>query len=704
MARGLFICSIQPDAGASVIALGLVRTLHRALGAVGFYKPVGTGCDDEDLALMRAAAGIADDAHVGGPISTQAARNLLARDRLHELLDRAAAALHEIRERKSFVVVAGINNQRWAVAHDLDIDEAVAARLETPVLLVARGPKTSDDAGADALAAGVQAAQREFEGKGCEVIGAVVNRVSHDDFAAAARRIQAALTRAGLALFGVLPEIPTLAYPKLDAIAAALDGTVIRGNEFLTNLASKIIIGAMEPHNFLRHIDADGTLVIMPGDRSANLLALAAAQKAERRCNISGVILTGGLTPDPEIMSLIDDLAVSGFPIVCVAADTFTTADRIRSLNVRIRPQDDDKIQAAASAFAQHVDHERLWARLEMPRPRRRITAASFLDELIDRARAAARHIVLPEGEEPRTLRAVARLREMNICRVTLLGDRQRIVAAGRDAGVKFDAGVEALDPRESARRGHFIEEIVRIGQSRKGGMTAEVAANWLDASAIHFGTLMVHCGDADGLVSGAVHSTADTIRPALQVIRTRPEIGLASSVFFMPLRDRVLIYGDCAINPNPNPAELATIAISSAATARAFGIEPFVALLSYSTGASGKGQDVDKVAEAIQILRQRNPDFPVDGPLQYDAAVDAEVARLKQPDSPVAGRATVLVFPDLDAGNIAYKAVQRSAGVVAVGPVMQGLRKPVNDLSRGCTVDDIVYTVAVTAIQAAAI
>lgn len=351
------------------------------------------------------------------------------------------------------------------------------------------------------------------------------------------------------------------------------------------------------------------------------------------------------------------------------------------------------------------MEHERLWGALAMPRPaRQRSGSTAFLEQIIDRARASGKRIVLPEGNEPRTIRAVERIVDREICPITLLGKPAEIREAAEDAGVKrLDDRVEIIDPLESKELDRYADAVVEVRKGKRGGITPEVARQWLNESPIHFGTVMVQVNDADGLVSGAVHSTGDTIRPALQIIRVRPDVGTASSVFFMALKDRVLIYGDCAIVPNPNAQELAAIALSSARTARAFGIEPRVALLSYSTGTSGAGESVDKVIEATKLVKERNPDFLIDGPLQYDAAIDPEVGKLKQPDSPVAGRANVLVFPDLDAGNIAYKAVQRSAGALAIGPVLQGLNKPVNDLSRGCTVDDIVYTVAVTAIQAAA-
>jgi len=372
-------------------------------------------------------------------------------------------------------------------------------------------------------------------------------------------------------------------------------------------------------------------------------------------------------------------------------------------MDVRIRPQDEDKIYTTSSAVWRHVDHEQLWGVLKVPRPKKpKKGSTAFLEQIVEQARAAGKTVVFPEGDEPRTLRAVRKIVDMGICRPILVGDPDRIRQEAASAGVKLD-GVTIVDPRVAEKMSHYVDTVVQIRKHKKGGMTPEVARAWIDESPIHFATVMVQCGDADGLLSGAVHSTGDTIRPALQIIRVKPEEGLASSVFFMALQDRVLVYGDCAIIPDPNAQELAGIAWSSARTAQAFGIEPYVAMLSYSTGKSGAGESVDKVTEATKLLRERNPDFAVDGPLQYDAAIDPEVGKLKQPNSPVAGRATVFIFPDLDAGNIAYKAVQRSAGALAVGPVIQGLNKPVNDLSRGCSVDDIVYTAAITAIQATA-
>lgn len=704
MAHSLFVCGIDQEAGSSVVALGLGGVLRRAVREMAFFKPVGAGTDDQDVAVFRAAHGMTEKSEDICPVKVEEARDLVAHHHSERLLERINHCYQRLRAEKRFVLVEGINNQTSMNVFDMEINVDIAAHLRTPVLLVVRGSCAKGKTKVDQVLAEVLTARQAFLDRDVHVVGAVVNRVNTVDDPTVTEKFERAFAQADVPLFGVLPCLSFLGYPKLDQIAKEIGAEVLAHEEGLNTIATRVVVAAMEPRNFLKYLKTDRTLVITPGDREAILLALACAQRCPGRRTISGVVLTGGLRPDPEIIALIEGMGLPTMPILAVKEDTFGTASRIRDVDTRIRPQDRDKINTALSAVTEHVAHERLWDALEMsPPPRMRRGSQAFLEEIIERARAGQRRIVLPEGDEPRTLRAVGRIREMGICPVVLLGDPQQIRLAARDAGVNFDDGVEVIDPKSSSYLEAYAELVVEARKGKRGGMTPEVARLWLDESPINFGTLMVQNGDCDGLVSGAVHSTGDTIRPALQIIRVAPEAGLASSVFFMALKDRVLVYGDCAIIPNPNAQELASIAISSARTARAFGLEPRVAMLSYSTGKSGAGESVDKVTEATMMVRERNPDFAIDGPLQYDAAIDPDVGKLKQPNSPVAGRANVFIFPDLDAGNIAYKAVQRSAGALAVGPVLQGLNKPVNDLSRGCTVDDIVYTVAVTSIQAGA-
>ncbi len=701
MPSGLFVCATDLEAGSSVITLGLCEVLRTSVKRLGFLKPVGGGVGDPDVAVVRSACRFHHKACDLCPMTIEEARELVAQDRLSVLLERVGGCFQKHVGEHDMILLEGINNARASSLFDQEINEAIAAHLEIPVLLVARGQSEEGITRVDQLVANVRTAKRSFEEKNCEVLGVVVNRVTDQPFEVAQRRIVDAFEAAGLPLFGVVPNLAYLGYPKMDQVCSALQAEVIAGEEALSNVVTKTIVAAMEPRHFIHHLDTDRTLVITPGDRDGILLAVACAQKSGKRRSVSGVVLTGDLRPDPEIMRLIEDLGAPPFPICTVKTDTFTTALKIQGIDARMRVQDEDKIQTASSAVWRHLEHERLWDRLKVPRPRKRKTgSAAFLEQLVEQAQSLQKRILFPEGEEPRTVQAVAKMVEARICQPILVGDPERIRAQAAKVGVSLEEAV-LVDPKAVSRMDAYIDRVVEIRKSKAGGMTPDVARAWLDQSPIHLGTVMVEAGDADGLVSGAIHSTGDTIRPALQIIRTRPDVGLASSVFFMALPTRVLVYGDCAIIPDPNAQELAGIAWAAGMTARAFGIEPFVAMLSYSTGKSGTGQSVDKVTEATRLLRERNPDFAVDGPLQYDAAIDPEVGRLKQPDSPVAGRANVFIFPDLDAGNIAYKAVQRSAGALAVGPVLQGLNKPVNDLSRGCSVDDIVYTAAVTAIQA---
>ncbi len=304
---------------------------------------------------------------------------------------------------------------------------------------------------------------------------------------------------------------------------------------------------------------------------------------------------------------------------------------------------------------------------------------------------------MLPEGDDDRVLREASTWLQRGVGDLTILGDEQAVRARAAELGLELGAA-SILSPFDETLRDRFAKEYATVRAHK--GVTYETARDVVtDVS--YFGTMMVHLGLADGMVSGAAHTTAHTIRPSFEIIKTDPGVSIVSSVFLMALADRVLVYGDCAVVPDPTAPQLADIAISSAATAAQFAIEPRVAMLSYSTGESGSGDDVEKVREATRLVRERAPELLVDGPMQYDAAAEPSVAASKMPDSPVAGHATVFIFPDLNTGNNTYKAVQRSAGAVAIGPVLQGLRKPVNDLSRGALVSDIVNTVAITAIQA---
>jgi phosphate acetyltransferase len=451
----------------------------------------------------------------------------------------------------------------------------------------------------------------------------------------------------------------------------------------------------MELPNLLTHL-RPGSLVITGGDRADIVLACLASVRSESFPNIAGILLTGGLEPPEPVARLISGLRRPAVPVIGVADDTFGTATRVNALGGAIKARDEHKIATALGLFEEHVDLPELAERIQVSHSRR-VTPLRFEYELIERAKVSRQHIVLPEGTDERILRAAEILLRRRVADLTLLGDPAEVRELASTLGVHLE-GAQIIDPLTSEWRSGFADVYLQLRKHK--GMTEDRAHDAMGDMS-YFGTMMVYQGKADGMVSGAAHTTAHTIRPALEFIRTREGVSVVSSVFLMCLRDRVLVYGDCAVNPNPNSEQLADIAISSAQTAATFGIEPRIAMLSYSTGASGSGEDVTKVREATEIVRSRRPDLKIEGPIQYDAAVDLGVANKKLPDSEVAGRATVFIFPDLNTGNNTYKAVQRSAGAVAIGPVLQGLNKPVNDLSRGCTVPDVVNTVAVTAIQA---
>ena len=442
----------------------------------------------------------------------------------------------------------------------------------------------------------------------------------------------------------------------------------------------------------------DGDLIITPGDRADVILGSVMTLFSDKAPNIAGLILTGGLVPEPHVTKLLEGLKAPCFPIMSVDTDTYTTAMHVSAVHPTISAENERKIALTLGLFESRVDLLELEKSIEVVRSTR-VSPIMFEYELIEWAKSDRKHIVLPEGDEERILRAAEILLRRDAVKITLLGEKEDIQKKIATFGLDLRS-VQIENPMRSKKLSKFADTYYKLRQHK--GISREFAFDMM-TDVNYFGTMMVYKGLADGMVSGAVHTTQHTVRPAFEFIRTQKGYSIVSSVFLMCLEDRVLVYGDCAVNPNPNPEQLADIAIASAETARLFGIEPRIAMLSYSTGESGEGEDVEKVREATQIAKERRPDLKIEGPLQYDAAIDASVAATKIPDSEVAGHATVFIFPDLNTGNNTYKAVQRSANAVAIGPVLQGLNKPVNDLSRGCTVTDIVNTVAITAIQAQA-
>ncbi len=688
----IYVAASEARSGKSLATLGLMELASRRVGRVGFFRPVVRAADDGSIELMRrrygAGEGRAED--FAYACLYDEAVKLAADDRNEELLARILDRFRRVESQCDFTICLGTDFTGLSAAFEFEFNARIAGHLGCPVFYVANGHGRSPESLVESATAG----RRAFVQEGCAVVATLVNRVDPGQLEAA-RALFAQGWKCEDPVFAV-PEHGSLARPTLAQLVDALGGRLVHGGEGrLQAHANDFVIGAMQMENVLERL-MPGCVVITGGDRADLVLACLASVRSEGCPNLAGIVLTGGLELPASVIRLIEGLPHVDLPIIGVASDSYATARAIGDLTPSIGPHDERKIAAALGLFEDHVPSQELEERIRVTRSAK-MTPLRFGYELIERAKAGRRHIVLPEGRDERILRAAEILMRRGVADLTILGEVAEVRALEATLGIDLE-GVAVVDPLESEWRDEFAKTYHELRQHK--GVNEDMARD-IVADVSYFGTLMVHCGRADGMVSGAAHSTAHTIRPALELLRSKDGPSVVSSVFLMCLEDRVLVYGDCAVNPRPTAEQLADIAISSAETARTFGIDPRVAMLSYSTGESGSGEDVDKVRGATQLAQERRPDLLIEGPIQYDAAVDANVARAKLPDSEVAGRATVFIFPDLNTGNNTYKAVQRSAGAVAIGPVLQGLVKPVNDLSRGCTLADVVNTVVVTAIQA---
>ena len=690
MARSVYVAGLGPGVGKGTVALGLVELLSRQVARIGVFRPLLAGPGDDPLLTLLterypAMAGYADSYGV----TAAEAGTLVADGKWEELIGRIVERYREVERRSASVVVIGSDFVGGPAAggdempRELAFNARLATEFGSVVIPVISGEGRTDET----LGAAARSAYHSLSDLGATVLAVLANRVPEGVGEQAT---------AGLPVpMWSIPEVAAVAAPTVAEVAAGLNATVITGTaSALDRDVLDYVVGAAHVPTLLEHL-TDGALLITPGDR-ADLLVAASAAHAAGNVTLAGLVLTLGEFPDPRAVAVIERLN-TGLAMLVVGSDSYHTIAAADRIEARLSTRTPRKVEAALGAFEESVDTAELARLLDVARSAR-VTPLMFENDLIDRARAERRHLVLPEGAEERILRATETLLRRGVADLTLLGDPAEITRRARELGVSI-GDARLVNPETSEWRDGFAERYAEL--RRKRGVTLDLAYDVV-RDVNYFGTMMVAEGLADGMVSGANHTTAATIRPAFEIIRTTPDVSVASSVFFMLLADRVLVYGDCAVNPDPDSEQLADIALSSARTAAAFGVEPRVAMLSYSTGSSGAGADVEKVAAATALVRQRRPDLPVEGPIQYDAAVDPAVAATKLPQSTVAGQATVLIFPDLNTGNNTYKAVQRSAGAVAVGPVMQGLRRPVNDLSRGATVKDIVNTVAITAIQAA--
>jgi phosphate acetyltransferase len=693
--------------GLTTACLGIVRALDRQGLRVAFVKPIANRERNDSAALMTLGA------HLSPPPSVpcHAAEELLAEGDDQTLMEHVVELAGKAAEGADVLVVEGMNLEPGMV-HATRVNALMLKALDAELVLVASPREQTPVEVADTLAIAARGYGAFVEGR----VACIVNRVwgtaarhrgESDTFGplcgdcghCAGRApdqdleaYRAPLDKQRLHPLAIVPCNPELGAPRVHDVALALEARVLSPGEIKTRRVRDVAVCAMTVQNALPFMKP-GTLVMTPGDRSD--MVLAACMALQDGTPLAGIVLTGGFEPAPQVMRLCRKALDAGLPLLGVDSGSYYAATRLASMNPEIPVDDADRVERTMNFVADRLDAE--WARgfahaTRVPR----LSPPAFRHRLVEAARADLQRIVLPEGTEPRTVAAAAVVETRGIARCVLLGDPAEIREVAAKQGVTLPPSVEMIDPTLVASR--YIDPLVERRKAK--GMTPERATIELQ-DPIVVGTMMMALGEADGLVSGAVHSTAHTIRPALQIIKTVPGCDLVSSVFFMCLPDQVLVFGDCAVVPNPPAEQLADIAIQSADSAIAFGIPARVAMLSYSTGTSGTGEDVEKVKEATRIAQILRPDLPIDGPLQYDAAVMPDVARLKAPGSPVAGQATVLVFPDLNTGNVTYKAVQRSANVVSMGPMLQGLAKPVNDLSRGCLVEDIVFTINLTAIQA---
>jgi phosphate acetyltransferase len=690
VATRIYVTSAEGGTGKSTIAVGLLETLKGSVARVGVFRPISRSGPDRDyvLEMLREHA------------SAQLAYEECVGTTYPELHENPEAALSQIVDRFSTmeeacdaVIILGSDYTDVGSPTELATNARIAANLAAPVVLVLGGRSEDDTFRSPAALAGLaRVSIDELQVEHASVLAVIVNRAEPSSLDAIQKSITAEHPQVPV---WAIPEDAELTAPLLRHVFAAAEATLASGDPAgLDRPVRDTVVAAMSLENVLPRLTEDA-IVVVPADRSEIVLGALMAHLSPGFPTLSGIVLNGGFPVAPAVQKLLDTLG-STLPIATNRLGTFDTAVLITHARSRLAADSPQKYAAALALFEHHVDGADLVRRLSLPSSPV-MTPLRFEHLLIERARAKRQHIVLPEGDDDRILQAAGIVLQRGIADITILGDETAVRQRAGQLGVDLDAArvIATTDPELHER----FTDVYAEARKHKGISRQAAADTVTDVS--YFGTLMVHLGLADGMVSGARHTTAHTIRPGFEIVKTSPGVSVVSSVFFMALADRVLVYGDCAVIPEPTVEQLADIAISSAATARQFGIEPRVAMLSYSTGESGSGADVDRVRAATELVRQRAPELPVVGPIQYDAAADPTVAASKMPESDVAGRATVFVFPDLNTGNNTYKAVQRSAGAVAIGPVLQGLAKPINDLSRGALVRDIVNTIAITAIQA---
>ncbi len=694
MSKAVYIATIEPNSGKSIVVLGMMRMLLGKIAKVGYFRPIiddpASGEVDNHINTVISHFELDINFENAYAYTRSEVLQKYNQGKSGEVIDGIIRKYKDLEEKFDFILVEGTDFSDEGSIIEFDINVIIAKNLGIPAVIVASGIDKKNEE----IVGNLKLAFDTFNSKDVEVLAMVANKVTpgceKNLNAAFEKSFENEVERI------IIPRINSLINPTIKEIVNELKGTVLFGKEYLNNQAGNFGVGAMQLRNYLTHLK-ENSLVVTPGDRADIILGVLQANISDNYPKISGIILTGGIIPEKPILKLIEGVSLS-FPIISVSSGTFSITNQIGAIKSKIYVDNLQKINTSISTFEKYVDEDRLADRL-ITFKSEGLTPRMFQYNLLRRALQHKKRIVLPEGADERILRATSRLLASDVVEITLIGDEKKI----KNKAVKLDIPIDfnkvnVVFPTKSPYYDDYVETFYELRKHKN--VNLDMAKDMM-ADVSYFGTMMIYKGHADGMVSGAIHTTQHTIRPALQFIKTKPGVKVVSSVFFMCLEDRVSVFGDCAINPNPDAEQLAEIAISSSESALAFGIEPKVAMLSYSSGTSGKGADVDIVRAATAIVKEKRPDLKIEGPIQYDAAVDMRVGQSKLPDSEVAGQASVLIFPDLNTGNNTYKAVQRETGALAIGPMLQGLNKPVNDLSRGCTVDDVYNTVIITAIQA---
>ena len=694
MSKAIYITTIESNSGKSLVSLGVLRMMLNQSSKVGYFRPI-INKDKNSLYDNHTNTAIKffnldikyEDCYA---YEQSEVVELLSEGKTDTIIHNIIKKYKNLETKYDYVLVEGTDFSGEGGFTELDVNLMVAKNLGVPVLIVGAG---NDKKKKDFINI-MQLTYKSFIQKEVDVIGVIANKVEVDEIDFIETELKKVIPYN--IHIDVVPKVNFLAYPTVKEVVESLNGKVIFGEQFLDNAIGSYSTGAMQLRNYLTRIK-ENALVITPGDRADIILGALQANASSNYPKIAGIILTGGLVPEESILKLIEGVQ-STIPIISVDGGTFSISNKIGAVNPKIYATNNKKILLALDTFDTYINAESLKNNLSSFNSDK-LTPSMFQYNLLQKAKINRKHIVLPEGNDERIIKAATRLQLLNIVDLTLLGNKKDIQQKANQLGLQINLDqINILNPEDSIHNNNFAKSLFEARKHK--GMTETTALD-LTRDVSYYGTLMIFNGLADGMVSGAIHTTMHTIKPALQIIKTKPGVSVVSSVFFMCLSDRVSVMGDCAVNPNPNAEQLAEIAISSAISAEAFGIKAKVAMLSYSSGSSGKGEEVEKVRKATEIAKKINPNLLIEGPIQYDAAVDMSVAKTKMPDSKVAGQASVLIFPDLNTGNNTYKAIQRETGALAIGPMLQGLNKPVNDLSRGCTVDDIFNTVLLTAIQA---